>query len=98
MAALDADFLILLLHPNPHAPLDPRTKQPVSRVKEKVEHLVATLEKAREKIVIPTPALSEALALAKDKASDYLAELTNTYGVEIAGFDTLAAVEAAIAT
>ncbi len=97
MAAFDAGFLIFLLHQNPRVPLDPRTRQPVTKVKERVAHLVASLEKAREKILIPTPALSEALTLVADSASDYLSEITNTYGFEIAGFDTMAAIEAAIA-
>jgi predicted nucleic acid-binding protein len=98
MVVLDADFLILLLHPNPPVPVHPKTKQPVPRLKERVEHLIATLEKAREKILIPTPALSEVLVLATDRASDYLAEITSNYGFEMVPFDTMAAVEAAIAT
>jgi hypothetical protein len=97
MAAFDADFLILLLHQNPSAPVDPKTNQPIPRLKERIEHLLTSLEKVREKILVPT-ALSEALALAMDKASEYLAELTNSYGFEMAGFDTVAAVEAALAT
>lgn len=38
------------------------------------------------------------MALGMDKASDYLAEITSSYGFEIAAFDTVAAVEAAIMT
>lgn len=40
MVVLDADFLILLLHPNPPVALHPKTKQPVPRLKERVEHLI----------------------------------------------------------
>jgi predicted nucleic acid-binding protein len=98
MVGLDADFLSLLLHPNPRAPHDPSTGKPVERAKEKVRHFIETLEKAREKIIIPTPALSEVLALAMDRASEYLTELTTSYGFDIAAFDQVAAVEAAIAT
>lgn len=97
MALFDADFLGLLLHPNPRGPLDPTTKKPVLRLKEKVEHLILSLEKAREKILIPTPALSEVLALSADNASDYLAELTSYTCFEVVPFDQVAAVEAAIA-
>jgi len=97
MALFDADFLGILLHPNPRAPLDPTTKKPIPRLKERLEHLVSTLEKVREKILIPTPALSEVLAIAADKASDYLAELTNNTCFEVAPFDQVAAVEAAVA-
>lgn len=98
MVGLDASFISLLLHPDPRPPLDPKTKQPVKKAKEKIGYLIRTLEKAREKILLPTPALSEVLALAMDSASEYLAEITATYGFEIAAFDEVAAVEAAIAT
>jgi len=98
MVGLDADFLSLLLHPNPRAPYDPSTGKPVEHAKERVQHFIETLEKGRAKIIIPTPALSEVLALAMDRASEYLTELTTSYGFDIAAFDQVAAVEAAIAT
>jgi hypothetical protein len=98
MVGLDARFISLLLHPTAHAPLDPKTKQPVKKAKEKIEYLITSLEKAREKILLPTPALSEVLALAMDGAAEYLAEITTTYGFEVAAFDEVAAVEAAVAT
>lgn len=98
MVVFDSDFLTFLVHRNPGVPLDPRTEQPVSGMKEKIEYLINTLEKAREKILIPTPVLSEILSLSGDRAPEVLAELTSTYGFEIAAFDTMAAVEAAIAT
>ncbi|HEV3333294.1 MAG TPA: hypothetical protein VG096_20040 [Bryobacteraceae bacterium] len=93
MVGLDASFISLLLHAKPRPPLDPKTKQPVKKAKEKIEYLINSLEKTREKILLPTPALSEVLALAMDSASEYLAEITATYGFEIAGFDEVAAVE-----
>jgi predicted nucleic acid-binding protein len=98
MVAFDSDFLTFLVHRNAGPPLDPRTRQPVTGMKEKIEHLIATLDKAREKILIPTPVLSEILSLCGDRANEVLAELTTHYGFEIAAFDEMAAVEAAIAT
>ena len=98
MVGLDASFISPLLHPKGHPPLDPKTTQPVKKAREKIEYLFLSLEKAREKILLPTPALSEVLALAMDGAAAYLAEITTTYGFEIAAFDEVAAVEAAIAT
>lgn len=97
MVLFDADFLGILLHPNPRAPLDPTTQKPIPRLKERLEHLVSTFEKVREKILIPTPALSEVLAIAGDMASEYVAELSSSTCFEIAPFDQVAAVEAAIA-
>jgi hypothetical protein len=94
MIGLDADFLTLLLHPNPRVPSDP-SGRPVERAKERVGYFIETLEKAREKIIIPTPAPSEVLALAMEHASDYLTELTTTHAFEVASFDQIAAVERA---
>src|SRR5690349_18220119 len=98
MVGMDADYLSLLLHPNPRAPNDPSTEKPVPKTKEKVEFLIETLEKMREKIIVPTPALSEVLCIGIDKASDYLAEINSNHVFEVAPFDEAAGVEAAIAT
>ncbi len=98
MVGFDASFISLLLHPNARPPHDPKTKAPVLRAKEKIAYLIDTLEKAKIKILIPTPALSEVLALALDRASDYLAVMHATYNFEIAAFDEMAAVEAAVST
>lgn len=78
--------------------MNPHTGKPVDMLKERVELLIRVLEKTREKIIIPTPALSEILVLGKDRAADYLAELNSTYRFEVAPFDQVAAVEAALFT
>lgn len=57
MVGFDASFISLLLHPNARAPHDPKTKVPVHRAKEKIAYLIDTLEKAKIKVLIPTPAL-----------------------------------------
>ena len=98
MVLFDSAFLYFLFHDNPGDVLDPRTGKPVERTKEKVEHLIADLGARREKIVIPTPALSEVLCLSGNDAHKVLAALTGAYGFELAAFDVMAAVEAAIAT
>ena len=98
MVLFDCDFLSFLFRDNPGVICDPGTRKPVERVKEKIEHLIRTLGAKREKIVVPTPALSEILCLAGKDAHEVLAALTNTYGFELAAFDVMAAVEAAIAT
>jgi hypothetical protein len=98
MVAVDADFLTLLLKPDAKPPRHPGTKNPVEHAREKVEYLVQTLGKKGEKILVPTPALSEVLVLAREFASEALLQLTNVYGFEVGSFDQRAAVEAAITT
>ena len=58
MVLFDATSLLLLLSDNISPPVDPNTRQPVTHMKERLEHLITQLEKLKEKIVIPTPALS----------------------------------------
>jgi hypothetical protein len=64
MVVFDAATLLLLLRPDAGRPLDPATGTPVERVEERMAYLVQRLEKARSKILIPTPALSEVLVRA----------------------------------
>lgn len=95
MVLFDTTFLCLLLHPDAKPPLDPETKRPVEHAKERIEYLVQSLEKDRQKIVIPTPALAEFLVLAGDAGPQYLAELNNSAQFKIEPFDQIASVEAA---
>ncbi len=61
----------------------------------KLEFLLEDLSKTRQKIIIPTPALSEVLVGAGSAAPQYLDYLNSQRYFEIASFDKLAAVEAA---
>jgi predicted nucleic acid-binding protein len=97
MVVFDANYLIHLLHPNPGQVIDPQTEKPVDRIKERIEYLVECLDKAQEKIIVPTPVLSEVFSLSSDKAHDYLALMQSTYRFELASFDPMAAIEAGLA-
>jgi hypothetical protein len=72
MVVFDATTLLYLFDPEAKAPTDPETGSPVTRVKERIEFLVSELEKRREKIIVPTPALSELLVRAGDAGPEYL--------------------------
>ena len=98
MVLFDCDFLCFLCHDNPGVVLSPTTRKPVEKAPEKIKNLLNHLEAKRKKIIIPTPALSEFLCITANNAHEILDVLTNTYGFELAAFDTMAAVEAAIAT
>jgi len=72
MVVFDATTLLYLLDPEAKAPTDPETGESVSRVKDRITFLVSELEKRKEKIIVPTPALSELLVRAGDAGPKYL--------------------------
>jgi hypothetical protein len=90
MVALDASVLLFLF--------DENTPASVPGAKERVEYLVQTLSDAGEKIIIPTPALSECLVHAGPAGPEYLAIITKQACFRVAAFDERAAVEVAVRT
>jgi predicted nucleic acid-binding protein len=92
---VDAGILGLLLHPDAKIPNDPQTGKPVEQAKERIEQLIDDLDNARERIIIPTPALSEFLVLAGADAPQYLGEISLMSHVRVEAFDQLAAIELA---
>ena len=98
MAVFDAAALLHFLEPGAPAALNPVTNTPVTDAKERIDHLVQTLEQQRETIIIPTPALSEVLVHADAAGPQYLDILNRTACFRIASFDQRAAVELATMT
>lgn len=98
MIVFDASVLLLLLAPEALPPSDPRTGQPVERCKERLDHLIATFERQRQKVIIPTPVLSEILVHAGEAGPAYLDVLGSSARFKIVPFDTRAAVELAALT
>jgi|SRR5271166_5510594 len=95
MAAFDATVLTLVLNPASDCPPDPRTKTPVLKARERVEFLIQTLSKAKTKIVIPTPVLSEVLVEAGSAGLAYIQILSKQFVFDIRPFDEIAAIELA---
>ncbi len=95
MIVFDASVLLLLLNPEMPSPKDAATGQPVARCKDRIEYLIAQLSKQREKIIIPTPALSESLIKAGEAAPQYLDIMRNSRFFQVSSFGITAAVEAA---
>lgn len=95
MAAFDATFLVFLLDPEVKPPIDPATGQLVTYAKERIEHLITTLEQTAAKVVIPTPALSEFLVKAEAASGQYLDLIRKRSVFQVAPFDTRCAVELA---
>ena len=64
MAVFDSTVLLYLLEPDAQTPRDPATGAPVADARQRIEHLIETLERKNEVVVIPTPVLSEVLVRA----------------------------------
>ena len=90
----DTCTLLLALQPDAKPPLDPDTEQPLEHAKQRVEYLIKKLSKAKAKVVIPAPVLSEVLVHAGDAANDYILILQQS-PFRVAPFDTRAAIECA---
>jgi predicted nucleic acid-binding protein len=88
MVAFDASFAMLALRPAIPASVD--------HAKDRVVNLLIDLQKAGERIVIPTPALTEFLVHAEAAASEYLDELQKSARFKIAPYGLRAAVEVAV--
>jgi predicted nucleic acid-binding protein len=98
MVVIDATTLLLLLRPGTAVPVGPGGV-PVDRPRERVEHLVERLTKAKTKLIIPTPALSEVLVRAGAEASQDIVEKLQKFSVfQIQPFDSRAAIEVAAMT
>jgi hypothetical protein len=95
MIAIDNTFLSLLLHPKARPPLDPVTNKPVDRLEDRIELLLEEWDLSNERILIPTPALSEFLILADREGPRYLSELSSKRFFVSADFDTRASIELA---
>jgi predicted nucleic acid-binding protein len=90
MVVFDASFLLFLF--------DPNTPASVPQAKERINHLIDTLSDAGEKIIIPTPALSESMVHAGPAGPAYLSILAKHAVFRVASFDERAAIEAAVRT
>jgi predicted nucleic acid-binding protein len=86
IVVFDSSFLIKLL--------DPKVKG-TGDVDARLAHLIEMLDKQKDNIVVPTPALSEVLIGAGDAAPEYLDILNKSARFRIAPFGERAAVEAA---
>lgn len=92
IAAIDNTFLTLLLNPGSAARPNPATGQPTTYCKERLEALIDEMSARGDTLLIPAPALAEALCVA-DAAEAYYRDLQQYAAIEIAAFDGRAAFE-----
>lgn len=95
MIVFDTTTIILTIDPKAKPPTDPNTGRPVEKCKERIEHLIETLNKSKTRILIPTPVLSEFLVKAGNEKSQFLAEFTGSRNFAVGDFDSVAAIELA---
>lgn len=95
MVVLDATMLMMFVNPAAERAKD-RSGRPVSKPADRVAHLIDQLEKTRETIAVPTPALSEVLVrLGAQRSQQVVEQLNRTSVFSIESFDQRAAIELA---
>jgi hypothetical protein len=94
IAAIDNTFLTVLLNPNAAARQNPATGQPVPNCRQRIEALVDDLSRKNGTLLIPAPALAEALCAA-EAIEAYFDDLQQYSAIEVAPFDSRAAYELA---
>lgn len=98
MVVFYSTMMLLLIRPDVNTPIDPTTKLPVAHVGARINGLVEFLENRKDKIILPTPALSELLIRAGDSAQSIVNTIQKSSVFRIVPFDTLAAIEVAAMT
>jgi|SRR3984957_12289437 len=95
MLALDANLTSLILYPHSRPLMDYRIGKPISEPYQRLSVLIEQADKLTTEIVIPTPALAEALVAAEDIQAS-LAELKKHARIRIEPFSERACIELAI--
>lgn len=93
--ALDNSSFTLLVNPEARPPLDPETGETLTHAKARIEGLINDLG-SNDRLIMPTPALAEALIVAADAAGELLDRIQTFSRIAIAPFDQRAAAEAAM--
>lgn len=98
MIAVESTTFALIVNPDAKPPVDPATGRPLTQARERVEHLIATLEREENPILVPTPVLAEVLVKAGDQGPMIVERIRRSARFKIADFDLRAAVELAAMT
>lgn len=96
MVILDSCILAYMLKPDALAPIDEATGNRVPHARERIEHLIKTLEQDNRKVLVPTPVLAELLVIDRSKADDLLSKISGRRVFRNISFDQRAAIELAL--
>jgi hypothetical protein len=94
--AFDNTMLSVLLNPDCPVPIDRETGALIDLARERAESVVHALEKARRKIILPTPACAELLTAIGPTAQQYINTIGRSRLFEVASFDARCAAELAL--
>lgn len=94
--AFDNTMLSILLNPDGKPVYDPITQEPLELALERANSVVALIEKARRKIILPAPACAELLTAIGPDAQQYLNIVSRSRVFEIGNFDARGAAELAL--
>lgn len=95
MVLFDTSALSLAFDPNSKPPIDPDTELPVTDCQARLDYLIKTLTKAKERVLIPTPVLAEYLVRAGVDKDKRFETIVSSRVFVVSPFDTRAAVECA---
>lgn len=98
MIAFDAAILSLAIDRKSRVPIDFRTGDPIPSARERVNALIASLEEENEVILIPAPALAEALTTVAEKAIELTDLIEKRVSFRIRAFGKREAIEVAMRT
>ena len=98
MVVFDATMLMLLIRPESGNPIDSATGKPVDNVQERIAYFIEQSEKAKTRIGLPTPALSEVLVRSGSSAVKIVEKIKEYAIFEILPFDERCAIEVALMT
>jgi predicted nucleic acid-binding protein len=91
--AIDTTVLVYLANPRAKPPIDPATGKLVDHCHERVLGLIDELDDADTLLIVPAPVLSELLIKYASKEAEIVAALQGKRAIQIAPFDTRAAIE-----
>lgn len=91
----DTNILSALLNPAGRLPNDPSTGRPVEHAKQRIQGLIARLQKDKQSIIIPSPVTAEILTVIGPTNEDYLRIINRSRVFQSRSFDDVAAIELA---
>jgi len=95
MVVFDTSILALVFDAKAKPPIDPNTGLPVTECQARLDYLIKTLTKAKERVLIPTPVLAEYLVRAGADRAKRFDLIVGSRVFVVSPFDTKAAVECA---
>jgi len=95
VVVFDSAFLLLVLDPKAPTPRDPKSDKIIEKGRARVEYLIDSLSDARTRMLVPAPVLAEVLVHAGAATAGYIVKIRGVSSMQVADFDTLAAIECA---